>query len=433
MAYTTAAVHTGGRIHRRRKMRKISGPFGAVAGITALMGMMLAAAIPAPAQTFKTLADFNWANGASPYYMSLVRGSDGNLYGTDWAGGSNNSGTVFRLTPAGQLSTLYGFCAQTNCSDGEHPGAGLLLANDGSLYGTTYEGGTSSCGTVFRISSPGALTTLLSFDSTNGANPVAGVIQATDGNLYGTTTYGGPNGYGTVFRITPQGSLTTLHSFDATDGAFPTAALVESTNGDLYGTTTEGGATNNGTVFRVTANGALKTLHSFNSADGGYPSGALVQTRSGIFYGTTTEGGSSNYGTIFKITSEGSLTMLHSFDSMNGAYPYDALIQATDGNLYGTTADGGSVSVACSLGCGTIFKVTAAGTLTTLHRFNGSDGENPLGGLVQSTDGRLYGVTQLGGTSSSCPPFGCGTAFGLSLGLGAFAETLPPPVRQGAQ
>jgi uncharacterized repeat protein (TIGR03803 family) len=232
-------------------------------------------------------------------------------------------------------------------------------------------------------SSTQTFTTLVSFNKTNGANP-GGLVQASDGNFYGTTPEGGANttscygnGCGTVFKITPGGTLTTLYSFcsksGCTDGANP-GGLIQATNGNFYGTTAGGGAHGAGTVFEITAGGKLTTLHSFNFnfIDGADPD-ALVQASDGNFYGTTVYGGPHNYGTVFEITAGGNLTTLHSFDFSDGFGP-GGLVQATTGNFYGTTSGGGASGACGSNGCGTVFEITAGGNLTTLHSFDFSDG-----------------------------------------------------------
>jgi uncharacterized repeat protein (TIGR03803 family) len=202
----------------------------------------------------------------------------------------------------------------------------LVQGADGNFYGTTFAGGTSSncnlayngCGTVFKITPQGTLTTLHSFDNAGGCYPEAGLVQGTDGNFYGTTSGGGPNGYcgypvpvgGTVFKITPAGILTTLYNFcsrtNCTDGKGPYGELVQATDGNFYGTTNGGGANGDrGTIFRVTPGGAFTTLYSFcsqpNCADGILPYGKLMQAADGNFYGTTYEGGTNGAGTIFRL------------------------------------------------------------------------------------------------------------------------------------
>ena len=216
-----------------------------------------ATAIVSPAQIFKTIATFDGSNGDSPYLMSLVQGTNGNFYGTTELGGAHGSGTVFKITPGGTLTALYSFCALANCSDGANPYAGLVQATDGNFYGTTAGGGSRQYGTVFKITPAGTLTTLHSFNETDGASPVGGLVQATDGNLYGTTRGAYGQFPGTVFKITAAGTLTTLHGFNGTDGDNATGGLLQATNGAFYGTTAVGGdlrlcgGSGCGTVFSV--------------------------------------------------------------------------------------------------------------------------------------------------------------------------------------
>jgi uncharacterized repeat protein (TIGR03803 family) len=334
-------------------------------------------------------------------------------------------------SPAQTFTTLHSF----DGAGGDGPYGALVQATDGDLYGTTVAGGSLEtcdfgCGTVFKISPAGTLATLYSFCSqgfpcTDGASPYAALIQADGGNFYSTAYNGGANDDGTIFEITPNGSLTTLHSFDLTDGAFPYAALIQAADGDFYGTTPGGGVTGSdyGTIFEITPEGTLTTLHSFCSQtgcpDGGGPT-ALVEAIDGNLYGTTSYGGASGActlgcGTVFKITPGGTFTSLHSFSGTDGSSPGAALVQATDGSLYGTTESGGA-STSCTLGgfigCGTIFKITSSGTLTTLYSFCSqsacADGEFPAAGLVQATAGNLYGTTPNGGAN------GYGTVFKMT-------------------
>jgi uncharacterized repeat protein (TIGR03803 family) len=401
----------------------------------------------APAQNFKVLVNFGGTDGAGPT-AGLVQGLDGSFYGTTESGGANlYYGTVFKVTQAADLTTLYSFCAETNCSDGSSPYAGLTQASNGNLYGTTaYGGANSNYGTVFKITPTGRLTTLYSFCSqsecADGYNPFTSLVQATDGDLYGTIPFGGVYGGGTLFKITPTGTLTTLYSFCAqthcTDGSDPRGNLVQATDGNFYGTTELGGADTSdcdgygfGTVFRITPAGTLTTLHSFSFTDGAYPEGGLVQGNDGNFYGITYEGGMRGYGTIFKITPTGALTTLYSFcaqtNCIDGYYPSAGLVQATDGNFYGTTLIGGSADN------GTVFRMTPRGDLTTLHDFVGNDGSGPEAVLVQATSGVLYGTAASGGMSSACTvKGGCGTIFSLSVGLGPFVETTPTSGKIGA-
>jgi uncharacterized repeat protein (TIGR03803 family) len=398
-----------------------------------------AAVITSSAQVFTNLVNFDSTNGAEPN-SSLVQGLDGSLYGTTVNGGSSY-GIVFKITRSGELTTVYTFCSQGGCADGSFPVSGLVLATDGDFYGTTQLGGANGAGTVFKVTSTGILSTLHAFEWNDGAEPQGALVQASDGNFYGTTLYGGSGqcqnqfgfGCGTVFRVTPSGKLTMLHSFDLSDGAFPYGTLVQASDGNLYGTTQQGGPANGGTVFRVTTRGTLKTIYNFcslvNCADGAGPIAPLVQGLDGSLYGAAAVRGANSNGTIFKITSEGKLTILHSFDGADGGGP-TALVQATDGNFYGTTSEGGDLTCNGSLGCGTFFKVTPGGTLTTLHDFELTDGALPYGSPVQATNGVFYGTTAIGGTSNVCFD-GCGTAFSMSTGLGAFVSFVRNPAKVG--
>jgi uncharacterized repeat protein (TIGR03803 family) len=216
-----------------------------------------ATAIAAQAQTLKVLANFNGPNGEAPQLMSLIQSTDGNLYGVTYDGGDFGYGTVFKMTLDGALTTLYSFCAETDCQDGVFPTGALVLATNGDFYGTTYNGGNditcvprrTGCGTVFKLTSAGKLTTLYTFcaqrNCSDGDAPLGSLIQAIDGNVYGTTTQGGtsnsqcPLGCGTIFKVSPEGVLTTLHAFDYSDGYAPWAGVIQATDGNLYGTTSD--------------------------------------------------------------------------------------------------------------------------------------------------------------------------------------------------
>ena len=256
-------------------------------------------------------AQANCTDGGQPL-AALTQATDGNFYGTtSYGGGGSQAGTVFKITPSGSLMTLYPFCSQANCIDGYQPRSALVQATDGNFYGSTYEGGANNGGTIFRITPAGALTTLYSFCSQpqcrDGETPFGGLLQGTDGNFYGTTDGGGQNNGGTVFKITPSGTLTTLYSFNPlSDGVSPVAALLQGMDGNFYGTASFSGPHGGGTAFRITPSGQFTNLYSFcsapNCADGAYPQAALVQGTDGNLYGTTLEGGSNGpYGTVFRL------------------------------------------------------------------------------------------------------------------------------------
>ncbi len=431
---------------REREMKSQS--FRRRAALILATVALVAAASMASAQTFTQLHNFDGTDGANPN-AALVQATDGNLYGTTATGGANSCiilevngcGTVFKITPSGTLTTLHSF----DFTDGAGPNA-LIQATDGNFYGITEEGGANTtcnsdygCGTIFKITPSGTVTTLYNFcsqsDCPDGEWPLAGLVQATDGNLYGTTS-GGANAAGTVFKITSSGTLTTLYRFcsqsGCTDGTVPSGTLVQATDGNLYGTTGADGANGRGgTVFRITPRGTLTTLYSFCSQDGcadGSVPNALIQATGGNFYSTTYLGGAYDYGTVFKITPRGTLTTLYSFCSQSGCpdgrLPSVGLMQATDGNFYGTTPLRGIHSQG-----GTVFKITPRGRLTKLYSFctqSGCPDGNGAAGLTQATNGELYGTTGGGGAYSD------GTVFSLSVGLGPFVETQPTSSKVGA-
>lgn len=362
------------------------------------------------------------ASGPPKYpRASLVEGSDGNFYGTTAYGGAGGGGVVFRVTTNGQLTTLVSFTG----ANGSHPMAALLQGSDGNFYGTTaYGGSNGNHGTVFQMTPVGVLTTLVSFNGTNGSHPYAGLVQGSDGNFYGTTSVGGANNLGTVFRMTPAGVLTILFSFNNTNGSAPFGALVQGTNGDFYGTTSVGGTNGMGTVFQMTPAGVLTRLVSFTSWE--FPSATLVQATNGLLYGTTEWGGNTSlnggigFGTVFEMTSAGLAATRLTFNGPNGTCCVSGLVQGTDGNFYGTTAGGGLGSGPMGAG-GTVFRMTPAGTLTTLVSFNGANGNSPQVPLIQGSDGNFYGTTTYGG------PGGCGTVFqvttnGVLTTLAAFGN-----------
>jgi uncharacterized repeat protein (TIGR03803 family) len=410
-----------------------------------LLLLVTATAATSSAQTFKVLHNFcstssggYCLDGQNPE-ATLVQGTNGNLYGTTVNGGSNNAGTVFKITTAGKLTTIYNFCSQALCADGFGPQGALLLASNGSFYGVTAEGGAYSYGTVFKITPAGVLTTLHSFNLTDGETPLAGLIQASNGNLYGTTNGGGgASSAGTAFEITPSGTLTTLHLFDDTDGGNPNG-LTQAADGNFYGTAYVGGAltgcglySGGGTSFQLTLSGTLTTLVPiFCEPNGFYPNSAPVQAANGNFYSTTAAGGdgsNTGYGTVYEMTTTGSLTSLYSFCLQTGCpdgNTPEALILATDGNFYGSTQFGGA-----NKGSGTVFKITSTGQLTTLHTFasTGTQGLNPIGALLLDTNGTFYGITESGGKNGSY-----GTLFSLATGLGPFVETIPTSGKVGSK
>ncbi|HTS18728.1 MAG TPA: choice-of-anchor tandem repeat GloVer-containing protein [Verrucomicrobiae bacterium] len=357
-------------------------------------------------------------DGGYPY-GGLVQGTNGSFYGTTTAGGY---GSVFRISPSGSYTNLHVFVGHP--SDGGYSYAGLVEGTDGNFYGTTEIGGVNNTGTVFRISPSGSYTSLYSFvgSPTDGAYPEDKLVQGTDGNFYGTTGLGGngpcPGGCGTIFRISPSGSYTNLYFFSGypTDGANPQAGLMQGSDGNFYGTTYAGGTSSNGTIFRISPSGSYTNLHSFSGhpPDGANPFAGLVQGSDGNFYGTASRGGANYWGTVFRISPSGSYTNLYSFlgyPGNDGSAPLGGLLQGNDGNFYGTAYYGGTRTN------GTAFRISPSGTYTSLYSFGSypGDGEQPVAGLVQGSDGNFYGTTSAGGTNNG------GAIFKLTIPLA------PPP------
>jgi uncharacterized repeat protein (TIGR03803 family) len=299
--------------------------------------------------------------------------------------------------------------------------AGLLQAADGMLYGVSAGGGSNNVGALFKMYGNGSgFTILYNFGTTtnDGHNPQAALMQGADGALYGTTIYGGIYNGGTVFKINPDGTgFTTLHNFTFSGppvvvGEQPTCQLLQANDGLLYGTTSQGGTYQAGTVFRLSTNGTgYAVLYTFHGAggDGRNPNAGLIQGNDGALYGTTYGGGTGGYGTVFKLNPDGSgYAILHSFstNASDGQLLNGRLVQANNGILYGTTQQGGSY------GQGTIFGVNTTGTAyRVVYHFGTTpgDGQTIVAGLIQGSDGALYGQASAGGDLNA------GTVFRLVL------------------
>lgn len=398
----------------------------------------LATAVASSGQSFTTVHSFiGDPSEGSAVYAPVIQATDGSLYGITMSGGSGSCtfgcGTFYKVTPAGALTTLYSFTSF------QVPGT-LIQGANGNFYGTSGIGGAFSawcsegCGSFFELTPGGSITTLYSFcvqmNCPDGGDPNV-LLQGADGNLYGTTYYGGVShncseGCGTVFKLTPAGSLTTLHSFDGADGSGPDV-LIQASDGNFYGATVGGGAGNtsglngNGTVFKMTPGGALTTLYSFcaqsNCSDGGGPTRLILGT-DGNLYGTVGSWGAHSGGAVFELTPDGVMTTLYSFCALkncgDGKEPW-GLIQASDGNLYGTTRYGGGPSV------GTIFEILG-GTLTKIHDFAPSAGGHPIVNVLETSSGTFYGTTIDGGVSTNCYG-GCGTVFSFGPATGLLTST----------
>jgi uncharacterized repeat protein (TIGR03803 family) len=376
--------------------------------------LTLAFATQVQAQTYTDLFDLDGtSHGCCPVNpAAIAQGRDGNLYGTIIAGGVNGRGNIFKSTPTGTITVLHDF----NTTDGSSPQGGLTLGTDGNFYGSTTFGGSHSVGTLFKVTASGTFTTIYNF--TNGADagfPHASPILGTDGKLYGVS---GTGSNGLVYRSTTAGVLTPL----ATLGIQCDSPLVQGTDGKFYGITNLGGVNNRGQVFSVTTAGVVKTVFSFNDPTGALPFGPLLQAPDGNFYGTASIGGTNGGGVVYKLTMAGVYTVLHNFDNVNrvnGFTPTTGVVEGSDGFLYGVTSVGGA-----SLG-GTIFKVKTDSTgFAIVHNFDTSHGSGPDSMITLHTSGKIFGLTNAGGSHND------GVLYSFANNLKSFVQ---PVVLQSAK
>jgi uncharacterized repeat protein (TIGR03803 family) len=349
------------------------------------------------AQTVSTVVNFNGTNGASPFFVTLTQGRDGNLYGTTYSGGANNLGAVVRINlSTGNSVVMHSF----DGTNGSYPGAGLTLATDGNYYGTSVYGGSASVGVLYKITTGGVYTVLHQFaGGSDGSYPYGPPIEAIDGNLYGTTS-GVPGSDGsTVYKFTRSGAYSVVYTFAQATTGNSVYGLTQGSDGLLYATTNVGGADNCGTIVKLTTAGVLRATHAFTCKNGGdEPVGIPTQASDGNYYGTTLVGGTSNDGILYKLTPAFGLSIPYNFGS-GGAEPEGTLVQGTDGNLYGTTLSG-------------LFSWSLSGTYSQLYTFTGAPYIS--GGLVQHTSGLFYGPAEISGTHDM------GFIYSLNMGLGPF-------------
>jgi uncharacterized repeat protein (TIGR03803 family) len=342
---------------------------------------------------FTTLITFNGPNGTLPM-AGLLLAKDGNLYGTTYQGGANMKdsdngagyGTVFKISTDLKFSTV------ANLTTSKHPGGNLEQGRDGNFYGTTLQGGELGSGTVFKMSPDGKIICLYSFGdhdenggiNTNGLAPVS-LVQGSDGNFYGITTGYALGEGGTLFRINPAGKLTTLFAFSGGEAFQPSGVLLAATDGNFYGTL------NSGLLFKLTLTGNLTTNFLNNGAKGPLTAAGLIEGKNEKFFGLIMCDGKS--GSVLQMDASGEFSTLV---RINGDCPSGELIQATDGNFYGANPLGGTNRM------GSLFRLNSSGTMTTLFEFNGRNGNRPNPQLVQGEDGNLYGTTEGGfGTGGS--------------------------------
>lgn len=406
--------------------------------------LLLEAGAAHSVDTLTILHNLTGSDGQFPH-GPLVQGRDGNLYGTTSPAGVLPA-KAFKISPSGLYQTIHSFSASPG-SPLPNPSA-LVRGHDGNFYGITTNGNLPG-GSIFKLSPAGTLNVLHRFGSIpndgysidNGILRPVPPVQTPDGTIYGTTTSGGHNGAGIVYKITPSGSYSILHHFalSVNDGSNPSASLIVGNDGQLYGTSTLGGlpSASSGTVFRITTAGVVNVLHGFDAiTDGGHqPQAPLVKGTDGNFYGTTFgRGDLDQQGNVFKIAPSGVYTNLHNHDFFNdvsdGAYPSAGLVQASNGLFYGATSRGGLAPGLLANDAGVIFQVTNLGLYDVSHIFDKTlDGGRPVYGLVQHSNGTLYGTTQLSKTSLTPP--GNGSIFKLDVGARPFVFAQPNSGRAG--
>jgi uncharacterized repeat protein (TIGR03803 family) len=372
-----------------------------------ILAILLFAITTANSQIYTDLYNFGDNSGdprAASYISAFTQGRDGNLYSTSQRGGTSDKGTVFQVTPGGQVKVIHSF----DTSSGYLPAGGLTLGIDGNLYGTTAFGGPNNLGTVFKITTGGKLTVLHNFaDTGDGLGPVAAPTQGTDGNFYGTAfqTFGPWS----MYKVTPGGTLSTVFTATSSiaNGHTP-GTLILGPDGNFYGATGLGGAKDFGTIFKLTPQGKYTMLHSFISTEGSDALSPLLQASDGTFYGMTFQGGAKNLGAFYKMTPAGILSDIFSFaGDATGFEPSVGPVQATDGRFYGVVFT-------------YLFQVTATGTYNILHTFVPATGDGLSVPLFQHTNGTLYSDTNGGGSH------GNGVLYSMNMGLGPFVSFVGP-------
>ncbi len=331
------------------------------------------------------------ANGSYPQ-GGLMLGSDGLLYGTTQFGGSDGQGTIFSIDPSnGLYSVLHSLSSLT--AEGRYPFCTLVESSTGILMGTCSEGGTNNTGTLFKMTVDGTFTKLRNLQSSqDGSFPKAGLIPLEGNILAGVAEFGGDSGYGTLFTITESGTFQKILDFnDLGTGSNPKAALVKSGN-TAIGAAANGGANNFGTIFSLNDDQSITKLHDFSlPLNGANPRG--IQQSGNSLYGVTSAGGAFNAGVFFKTALDGTAVLVHDFDpAVDGEYPNTDLEMSADGSFYGTARFGGENAA------GTVFSIDPEGTVEVIHNFDGAEmGRFPFGQILAHSDGSYYGTTINGG------------------------------------
>ncbi|MGO8794293.1 MAG: choice-of-anchor tandem repeat GloVer-containing protein [Candidatus Sulfotelmatobacter sp.] len=377
-----------------------------------IIAVVFAASSLLSAQTVTDLITFNGANGADPLYVTFVQGRDGRLYGTTYSGGANNLGAVIKINLSDNNSIVLHSFAGT---DGSNPGGGLTLATNGNYYGATVTGGTSNLGVLYSITTAGTLTLLHNFaGGSDGEYPYGPPIQATDGNFYGATAGAPDTGNpATIYKLTSAGVYSVIFTFSQSTTGVAVYGLVQGADGLLYAAANVGGSNGCGTIVKLTTAGVLKETHTFSCTIGPhYPVAPPLLASNGTLYGTTPSGGAHGQGTIYDISKSFGVNVLYGFTDIpgDGDDPNAGLVQASDGNLYGVTYYYSQV-----------FSWNLNGTYTAFPGYIYGD---TVANLMQDTNGLFYGVS--GGTG------GYGFVYSFNNGLSPFVAFVKPQGAVGA-
>jgi uncharacterized repeat protein (TIGR03803 family) len=338
---------------------------------------------------YEVVHDFTGASGAGSGARVTVM-KNGDMYGTTDFGGAHGDGVVYKVASDGTESVLYSF---TGGTDGSEPDGGVIVKNNGAIFGTAGSGGSGGNGVLFKIKPDGSYHVLHDFSSTDGSFLRGNLVEDSDGSLIGTALFGGINGDGTVFKYAKDGTFTVLHAFNNNDGEFPEHGVAMDKSGNLYGVTAFGGTSGEGTVYKITPDGTFSTVYNFTGgADGGFLYGTVDVDRDGNIYGSTGDGGANGHGTVFKLTPGGTLTTLYNFTGGTDGGDPEGDMLVSGNKLYSTASEGGDPS--CQ--CGGVYSVSMSGHEKMLHAFVGTDGSGYSAG-VTARKGLLYGTTASGG------------------------------------
>lgn len=323
------------------------------------------------------------------------------LYSATALGGTYNQGVVYKLDSSGHETVLYTF---TGGADGGGPIGTVAVDSGGNVYGTTQAGGISNNGVVYKVDTSGKETVLHSFTgSPDGADPKAGVVLDPAGNLYGTTYGGGASNAGTVFKVDSTGQETVLYNFTGgSDGGMPEAEVTLDSSGNIYGTALAGGANGVGVVFKINSSDQYNVFYSFLTVpNGAGPKAGVIFDSAGNLYGTTSQGGpsrSTEYGAVYKLSPAAQETVLFYFSRIanGGTDPTTGVVLDSAGNVFGTTSNGGPAKY------GTVYKIDTAGTESIVYSFTGgADGGIPDASLIVDSSGNLFGTASYGGKSKA--------------------------------